>query len=206
MQKKLRIGVLGSGNGGNFQAISDAAGRGELDVEVACVVSDVADAGILGRARAGGVPAYHVDGAPFKTKLEGAAEEEVVRILRSQGAEAVVLAGYLRIVKPRLLGAFPHRILNTHPALLPCFPGLDAWGQALAYGVKVTGCTVHFVDEGTDTGPIILQRTVPVLDGDTRETLLERIQGAERPAYVEAVGLLAAGRLRIVGRRVFIGG
>jgi len=199
----LRIGVLGSGSGTNMQSIQDAIDRGELDAKIVCVVADVPDAKILDRARRHGIPADYLDPAPFKTKLEGPAEDRYIEHLRAHGAEVVALAGFMRIVKPKLLAAFPNRVLNIHPALLPAFPGVAAWKQALDYGAKVAGVTVHFVDAGTDTGPIIVQRAVPVLDGDTPETLHARIQVEEHRAYPEALRLLAAGRLRIEGRRVF---
>jgi phosphoribosylglycinamide formyltransferase-1 len=143
-----------------------------------------------------------VDPAPFKTKLEGLAEERVIGLLQAFGADTVVLAGFMRVVKHGLLRAFPRRVLNIHPALLPAFPGLAAWKQALAYGVKVAGCTVHFVDEGIDSGPVIVQRSVPVRDDDTPDSLHARIQAEEHQAYPEALRWLAAGRLRIDGRRV----
>ena len=201
----LKIGVLGSGSGSNMQSITDAIAAGTLDAEVVCVLSDVPDAGILARAARQGVPHQYVDPAPFKTKLEGLAEERVIGLLRAFGADTVVLAGFMRVVKTGLLQAFPRRVLNIHPALLPAFPGLAAWKQALAYGVKVTGCTVHFVDEGIDSGPIIVQRSVPVLDGDTPDSLHARIQTAEHAAYPEALRLLATGRLTVAGRRVATG-
>ena len=201
----LRIGVLGSGNGSNMQSIVDAIAAGTLDAEVVCVLSDVPDAGILARAARQGIPHQYVDPAPFKTKLEGLAEARVIGLLQAFGADTVVLAGFMRVVKPGLLQAFPRRVLNIHPALLPAFPGLAAWKQALAYGVKVTGCTVHFVDEGIDSGPIIVQRSVPVLDDDTPESLHARIQTAEHAAYPEALRRLAAGRLTVAGRRVAAG-
>jgi phosphoribosylglycinamide formyltransferase-1 len=156
----------------------------------------------LERARQRGIPAFFVDCAPFKTKLDGAAETRAIELLRGHGADAVALAGFMRIVKRGLLAAFPMRVLNIHPALLPAFPGLRAWEQALNYGAKVAGCTVHFVDEGTDTGPIILQRAVEVRDNDTPESLHARIQQQEHAAYPEALRLLAAGRLRVTGRKV----
>jgi len=198
----LSLAVIGSGKGSNFQSILDAIREGRLEARVACVHSDVADAFILDRARGAGVPAVHVDYAPFKTKLEGAAEDRVLRILRDHGADSIALAGFMRIVKPGLIGAFRHRMVNIHPSLLPAFPGLHAWKQALDYGARVAGCTVHFVDEGTDTGPIIVQRPVGVLDTDTPETLHARIQEQEHLAYPEALQLLSAGRLRVEGRRV----
>jgi len=200
----LRLGVLGSGSGSNMQSILDAISAGRLPAMVACVISDVPDARILERARLHGVPGCYLDPAPFKTKLDGEAERRVIETLRRHGVNTVVLAGYMRIVKGGLLRAFPQRVLNIHPALLPAFPGLHAWEQALAYGVKVVGCTVHLVDEGTDTGPILVQRTVPVLPGDTPAALHARIQEQEHEAYPEALRLLAADRLRVTGRRVEI--
>lgn len=198
----LRLGVLGSGNGTNLQAILDAIAARTLPAEVACVISDVPSAFILERARKAGVPALSIDCGPFKTKLEGEAEQRVLAALREHGVDTVALAGFMRMVKSGLLCAFPNRVLNIHPSLLPAFPGLRAWEQALRYGARVTGCTVHFVDEGMDTGPIILQRTVPIHDRDTPESLHARIQEQERIAYPEALKLLALGRLQIEGRRV----
>lgn len=198
----INLGVLGSGNGSNLQSILDAIAARVLPARVVCVISDVADAFILERARTAGVPAVAVDCAPFKTKLDGAAQDRVIQLLREHRADTVALAGFMRIVKPGLLRAFPHRVLNIHPSLLPAFPGLKAWEQAVLYGVRFSGCTVHFVDEGMDTGPIILQRTVPVLDRDTPESLHARIQAQERIAYPEALRLLATDRLTVEGRRV----
>jgi phosphoribosylglycinamide formyltransferase-1 len=198
----LNIGVLGSGSGSNMQSIIDAIAAGTLDARVVCVLSDVDGSGILARAARQGIPCRYIDPAPYKTKLEGAAEQCVIDALRTWGADTVVLAGFMRVVKPALLQAFPQRVLNIHPALLPAFPGLAAWRQALDGGVKVTGCTVHFVDEGIDSGPIIVQRSVPVLDDDTPASLHARIQAEEHQAYPEALRLVAAGRLSIEGRRV----
>ena len=200
--KKLKLGVLGSGAGSNMQSIVDAIEAGELAAEIRLVLADVPDAKILDRARRHGIPCQYLDCAPWKTKLEGPAEDRCIQLLKDAGCDVVVLAGFMRIVKPKLLAAFPNRVLNIHPALLPAFPGVAAWKQALDYGAKVAGVTVHFVDAGTDTGPIIVQRAVPVLDGDTPETLHARIQVEEHKAYPEALRLLAAGRLRIEGRRV----
>lgn len=198
----LKIGVLGSGSGSNMQSIVDAIAAGTLDARVVCVLSDVAGAGILARAERQGIPCQYIDPAPFKTKLEGVAEQRTIDVLRAFGADTVVLAGFMRVVKPALLKAFPLRVLNIHPALLPAFPGLAAWRQALAYGAKVTGCTVHFVDEGIDSGPILVQRCVPVLDDDTAESLHARIQVEEHQAYPEALRSVASGRFSIEGRRV----
>jgi phosphoribosylglycinamide formyltransferase 1 len=200
----LKLGVLGSGRGSNLQSILDAIAGGRLAASVVCVLADVADAFILERARRAGVPAHFIDCAPFKTKLDGAAEQAAIRLLKSHGADAIALAGFMRIIKPGLLEAFPGRILNIHPSLLPSFPGLAAWKQAVDYGARVAGCTVHFVDGGTDTGPIIIQRPVPVQPDDTPESLHARIQEQEHLAYPEALALLAAGRLRVEGRRVLV--
>lgn len=198
----LSLGVLGSGKGSNARSILEAIREGRLDARAVCVISDVAGAGLLDLARQFGIPAYHVDAAPFRTKLDGAAQDRAIRLLLDHGADTVVLAGFMRMVKSGLLRAFPGRVLNIHPALLPAFPGLQAWEQALEAGARETGCTVHFVDEGMDTGPIILQRTVPVLPSDTPETLHARIQQQEHLAYPEALALLAAGRIRVEGRSV----
>ncbi len=200
----LNIGVLGSGSGSNMQSVLDAIQAGTLNAKMRLVLSDVPDAKILNRAQRHNVPHAWLDCAPFKTKLDGEAEQRCIAMLREHGVDTVVLAGFMRIVKPGLLNAFPFRVLNIHPALLPAFPGLHGWKQALDYGVKVAGCTVHFVDAGTDTGPIIIQRTVPVLTGDTPETLHARIQVEEHQAYPDALRLLSEGRLRVNGRRVDI--
>jgi len=202
--KALRVAVLGSGKGSNMQSILDAVEAGNLNAEVVCVLSDVADAFILERARNRGIEAIHIDAAPFKTRLDGKAEETYLAVLRARRPNVIALAGFMRIIKKRFLAAYAGRILNIHPSLLPAFPGLHAWEQALAYGAKVTGCTVHFVDEGTDTGPVILQRSVPVLDDDTPESLHARIQVEEHKAYPEALQLIADGKLRMDGRRVRI--
>ena len=198
----LKLGVLGSGAGSNMQSIVDAIAAGTLDAEIRLVLSDVAGAKILDRAKRHGIPCAWLDCAPWKTKLEGPAEDRCIAMLKEAGVDTVVLAGFMRIVKPGLLAAFPNRVLNIHPALLPAFPGVHGWTQALDYGCKVAGVTVHFVDAGTDTGPIIVQKAVPVLEDDTPETLHARIQEQEHAAYPEALRHLAAGRCRIEGRRV----
>jgi phosphoribosylglycinamide formyltransferase 1 len=190
---KLKLGVLGSGKGSNLRAIADAIARGELDAEVCVVISDVASAGILDLARERGLRAEFVEPGRFKTKLEPEAELRVVELLQSAGVEWVVLAGYMRMIKPPLLEAFPRRIINIHPSLLPAFPGLEAWKQALAAGAAETGCTVHYVDGGMDTGEIIAQSRVPVLAGDTPETLHARIQIAEHALYPAVLAAMAAG-------------
>ena len=202
---KLHLGILGSGSGSNMQSIVDAIEAGTLDADIKIVLADVADAKILDRGRKHGLRSEYLDCAPWKTKLEGPAEDRAIEIMKAAGVDTVVLAGFMRIVKPKLLAAFPNRVLNIHPALLPAFPGVHSWTQALDYGCKVAGVTVHFVDAGTDSGPIIVQKAVPVLEDDTPETLHARIQVQEHIAYPEALRHLAAGRLRVEGRRVFIG-
>lgn len=201
---KLKIGVLGSGAGSNMASIVEAIEQGRLDAEIRIVLADFPDAKILDRARAKGIEARYIDCAPWKTKLEGPAEDETIRILKAAGCDTVVLAGFMRIVKPKLLAAFPMRVLNIHPALLPAFPGVHSWKQALDYGCKVAGVTVHFVDAGTDSGPIIVQKCVPVLEDDTPEALHARIQVQEHIAFPEALQLLAENRLSVEGRRVVI--
>jgi len=191
--EKLRLGVLGSGKGSNYRAIQEAILRGELDAETRLVISDVEGSGILEAARRYGVRAEYVAPGRFRTKMEPEAEERIVRLLKEAGAELVVLAGYMRMVKEPLLEAFPGKIINIHPSLLPAFPGLEAWTQALAAGVAETGCTVHYVDGGMDSGPIIAQRRVPVLPGDTPESLHARIQVAEHEVYPEVVRRIGAG-------------
>ena len=202
---KLNLGVLGSGAGSNMQSIVDAIAAGTLDAEVKVVLADVADAKILDRARRHDIPCRYLDCAPWKTKLEGRAEDECIRILKEAGVDTVVLAGFMRIVKPGLLSAFPNRVVNIHPALLPAFPGVHGWTQALDYGCKVAGVTVHLVDAGTDTGPILVQKAVPVMEDDTPETLHARIQVQEHIAYPEALRIISSGAYRVEGRRVRIG-
>jgi len=198
---KLRLGVLASGRGSNLQAIMDAAAAGEIDAEVAVVISDNEDAYALERARQRGVPAGFVNPKGFASKEDY--EKAIVEQLNRHGVELVCLAGYMRIVGAVMLNAFPNRIMNIHPALLPAFPGLHGQEQAWRYGVKFSGCTVHFVDEGVDTGPIIIQAVVPVLDDDTADTLAARILEQEHKIYPEAIRRFAEGRLKIVGRKVF---
>ena len=200
----MRIGVLGSGNGSNCEAILQACDRGQIPGRVVVVVSDIAEAFILERARKRGIPAHFVGPSRFKTKLEPELEEEMAGILRKAGVELVALAGYMRVVKTPLLTAFAGKMLNVHPSLLPSFPGLHAWEQALQVGVRVTGCTVHFVNEGVDAGPIILQQAVPVLADDTPPSLHQRIQVAEHTLLPEAIRLFAQSKLQISGRQVTI--
>ncbi len=201
-ERKFRIGVLGSGKGSNFVAIADACRAGTVPAEVALVLSDVAEAGILERARERGIPARFLAPGKFRTKLDEEAEQAYIGALRGAEVDLVALAGFMRVLKEPLLSAFAGRIINIHPSLLPSFPGLEAWKQALAHGVKVTGCTVHFVDAGVDSGPIIGQQTVPVLDDDTPETLHQRIQVAEHALYPRCVATIARGDVNVQGRRV----
>jgi len=198
---KYRLGVLGSGKGSNMVAIAEACAAGRLPAEISIVLSDVPEAGILDRARELGLRGLYLPPGRFRTKLDGEGEQAYVDALREARVDLVLLAGFMRILKSGLLRAFPQRVLNIHPALLPAFPGLEAWKQAFDYGVKVAGCTVHLVDEGVDTGPILVQKTVPVLDTDTPATLHARIQQQERIAYTEAVEAVLAGRIRLEGRR-----
>ena len=187
----LNLAVFGSGSGSNYQAIAEAISAGRLDARIACVISDVKEAYILERARKLGHPAIYLDCAPFKTKLDGEAEQRAIELIKQHGGNFIALAGFMRIIKPGLLNAFAGRIINIHPSLLPNFPGLEAGRQALEAGVKETGCTVHFVDGGIDTGPIIVQRKVPVLPGDTVEALMNRIHAQEHIAYPEALQKIA---------------
>lgn len=200
----FRIGVLGSGTGSNCEAILEACAKGRIPGRVALVLSDVADALILERAKKHGIEAQFIGPSKFKTKLEPELEERAAQLLRDAGVQLVALAGYMRVVKSPLLRAFAGRVINVHPSLLPSFPGLHAWEQALQHGVKVTGCTVHFVDDGVDSGPIILQQPVPVFANDTPQSLHQRIQVAEHNIYPEAIRLFATGKLKIEGRVVRI--
>ena len=206
----IRIGVLASGSGSNLQAILDACAEGRIDGAVAVVVSNLPEARALERARRAGVSAEVL---PSRGASDRAAyDEALVAALRRHEVDLVCLAGYMRIVTPTFLAAFgpsPARngcpaVMNIHPALLPSFPGLHAQRQALAHGVRFSGCTVHFVDAGTDTGPIIVQAVVPVLPGDTEETLSARILAEEHRIYPEAVQWFAEGRLALDGRRVAV--
>jgi phosphoribosylglycinamide formyltransferase-1 len=200
----LRIGVLGSGSGTNCEAIIEACARGDIPGQVVVVLSDIAEAKILARAERHGIPHQFIGPSQFKTKLEPELEAQMSLALCDADVELVALAGYMRVVKAPLLKMFAGRIVNIHPALLPSFPGLRAWEQALTYGAKVTGCTVHFVDMGVDTGPIILQEAVPVLPGDTAESLHQRIQVVEHRLYPLVIRLFAEGKLKIEGRAVRI--
>jgi phosphoribosylglycinamide formyltransferase 1 len=192
MKQPLRVGVLGSGKGSNFRAIMEQINDGRLDAEVRIVISDVENAGILSLARDFQIPGLYVRPGRFRAKLEPEIEEDVVRLLREASVELVILAGFMRIVKEPVLRAFPGGIVNIHPSLLPKFPGLEAWKQALVAGETVTGCTVHNVDAGVDTGKILAQKTVPILPDDTPERLHARIQKAEHELLPAVLAEIAA--------------
>jgi phosphoribosylglycinamide formyltransferase 1 len=196
---KKRLGILLSGRGSNFIAIADNIASGKLDAEIAVVISNRADAPGIEVARHRGLNAQVI---PSKGRGREEHDSAVIAALRSAHVDLVILAGYMRLLSPDFIHAFPHQILNIHPSLLPAFPGLDAQRQALEYGVKVTGCTVHFVDEHLDHGPIIVQRTVPVLANDTEETLSARILEQEHIAYSEAIQKIVTGQCTIDGRCV----
>lgn len=197
------VGVLISGRGSNLQALVDAARRGELGGEVAVVVSNVGSAPGLERARQAGIPAVFRD---HRGKKREDFDAELVEILRAHQVDLVCLAGFMRLLSPVFVRAFPGRIVNIHPALLPAFPGLEAQRQAWEHGVKVSGATVHLVDEGLDSGPIVAQEAVAVLSSDTPETLAARILEVEHRLYPRAVRLLLDGRCRVEGRRVIVEG
>ncbi|MDD5090933.1 MAG: phosphoribosylglycinamide formyltransferase [Candidatus Wallbacteria bacterium] len=198
----LKLAVLASGRGSNFKALADASRRENSGFEIALLVSDHSDAGALDIAEQLSIPHLHLDPEHFASRREF--ETELVSHFSHAGIGLIALAGYMRLAGKTLLRAFPGRIINIHPSLLPSFPGLEAQKQALNYGVRVSGCTVHFVDSGMDTGPIILQRSVPVLCSDTVSSLSERILVEEHRAYPEAVSLIASGRVGLNGRTVMI--
>jgi phosphoribosylglycinamide formyltransferase-1 len=198
----FRLGILGSGAGSNFVAIADACAAGSIPAVVALVLSDVENAGIMARARERNAPAKFIAPGKFRTKLDEVAEKAYLKALQEAEVDLVVLAGFMRILKGAFLKAFENRVVNIHPSLLPAFPGTDSWKQALDHGAKVTGCTVHFVDQGVDSGPIIAQRSVPVLEDDTAESLHARIHQAEHALYPQCVAAIARGEVRIEGRRV----
>jgi phosphoribosylglycinamide formyltransferase-1 len=193
---RLRLGVLVSGGGTNLQAILDAVARGTLDAEVCIVISNQAAAYALERAKSAGVPTSVISHREFPDRA--AFDTKVVARLEEAGVTHVVLAGFMRLVTPVLLDAFPWRVINIHPGLLPAFPGVHAQRQALDYGVKVSGCTVHYVDSGTDSGPVIAQAAVPVLDGDTEESLGARILVEEHRLLVAVLAAIAADEVRVV--------
>jgi phosphoribosylglycinamide formyltransferase-1 len=191
--KKLGLGILGSGKGSNCRAILEQISAGKLQAEACLILSDSFDAGILDIAREFRVPNVYLPPGKFRTRLEPNVEMELVRLLRGAGVELVVLAGFMRLLKEPMLAAFPRRIINIHPSLLPKFPGIESWKQALEAGEKMTGCSVHYVDAGIDSGEIIAQRKVPVLPNDTPESLLARIQIAERALYPEIIAQFCEG-------------
>ena len=201
-KEPFRIGSLASGRGSNLQAIIDAIEAGELDCRLMVVISDRQDAQALERARKHGIEAVFLDPKGYRTRE--AFDQAVLSVLAEHQVELVCLAGYMRVLSPTFVRALPGQIMNIHPALLPAFPGLHAQRQALRHGVKVSGATVHFVDEGVDTGPIICQAAVPVREDDTEETLSARILEQEHQLYARAIRLYAEGRLSVVGRRVFV--
>jgi phosphoribosylglycinamide formyltransferase-1 len=200
----LPIGVLVSGRGSNLEAILNHIKGGKLHAKVRAVISDREHAGALKIASEFGVPGFFIPCIEKKTALVGDVEQQYIQLLQEKGVELVVLAGFMRILKKPFLQAFKGRIMNIHPALLPSFQGLHAQQQAFDYGVKISGCTVHFVDEGVDTGPIILQEAVPVYDDDTADSLSMRILKHEHEVYSRAIQLYAEGRIEIDGRRVKI--
>ena len=187
----LTLGIIGSGSGTNMQAIQDAIAAERLNARIALVLSDQPEAGILERARRAGIPTAIIDCRGFASRFPKEAQEETAAALTAAGVDLVCLAGFLRLVKTPLLKAFPDRILNIHPSLLPAYPGLAAWKQAVEDGASVSGCTVHYVDSGMDTGPIIARTAVPVLPGDSPESLRARIQVEEHKLYPEAIDQVA---------------
>lgn len=202
MADLLKLGVLISGNGSNLQSIIDNIENGFLKAVIQIIISNNPDAYGITRAKKHGIPFVVLKNGHFKNKQDY--DTELVRILKDNGVELVIMAGFMRIITPVLLKAFPGRIMNIHPALLPSFPGLHGQKQAVDYGVKYSGCTVHFVDEGVDTGPIIIQSAVPVLDDDTEDTLSARILKEEHKIYPRAIQLFADGKLDVHGRKVRI--
>ena len=200
MSKKIRLGVLISGRGSNLQSIIDTSKKGEVDAEIAIVISDKKDAYGLVRAKENDIPALFLSPKDYKKREDF--DEKVVEELNKHKVDLVLLAGFMRIVTSALIEPFRNRIMNIHPSLLPSFPGLDAQKQALEHGVRFSGCTVHFVEEGMDEGPIIIQAVVPVMDNDTVDSLSERILKYEHKIYPIAVQLFADGRLKVEGRMV----
>ena len=197
MSNKTKLAVLGSGKGSNFVSLAKACVDGSLRAQIVLVASDVAEAGILERAMEFGLPTSFIEPGKFRTKLDESAEASYVDALRQSGAEWIALAGFMRILKGDFLRAFEKKVVNIHPSLLPAFPGLEAWKQAHDYGVKTTGCTVHMVDRGIDTGSILAQGVVPVLEEDTATTLHQRIQQEEHKLYPRTLARLFNGEIRI---------
>ncbi len=204
MKRKLAIGILVSGSGSNLQSIIDHIEQGRLDADIKVVISNIPDAYALERAKRHHLPTLILPHDDFASRE--AFDEEVVQVFRSAGVELVVMAGFMRIITPVLLNAYPERIMNIHPALLPSFPGMHAQRQALDYGARFSGCTVHFVDGGVDSGPIIIQAVVPVLDEDTEDTLAARILKEEHRIYPQAIQFFASGRIAVNHRKVYVSG
>jgi len=202
MSGLLKLGVLISGNGSNLQSIIDHIEKGSLKAIIKIVISNNPDAYGITRAKKHGIPVVILQNGDFQNKA--AFDLELIRILKNNCVDLVILAGFMRIITPALLNAFPHKIMNIHPALLPSFPGIHGQKQALDYGVKLSGCTVHFVDEGVDTGPIIIQSAVQVFDDDTEDTLAARILKEEHRIYSQAIQLFAESKIEIKGRKVRI--
>ena len=200
----VNLGVLVSGSGSNLQAIIDNIEAGRLDARIKIMISNVPDVFALERAKKHNIPSLVISHKGYKRREDF--DQKIVEALQAHGVELVVLAGYMRVVTSVILRAFPMRVMNIHPALLPSFPGTHVWQAEVDYGVKFAGCTVHFVDEGTDTGPIIIQAVVPVYDDDTAETLNARILKQEHKIFSQAIQLYAEGRLKIQGRRVLAEG
>ena len=198
----MKLAVLASGYGSNLQAIIDATKRGVIDGRVVLVISDQRDAYALKRADKHPIESHYLNATNYACREDY--DSAVIVLLKDRGIDLVVLAGYMRLLSPVFIDAFPGRIMNIHPSLLPSFPGLGGVGQALKYGVKVSGCTVHFVDENLDTGPIILQEAVPVYDDDTEESLHQRIHSVEHRLYPKAIQLFVQGKISIEGRKCII--
>jgi len=202
--ERLNIGVLISGRGSNLQAIIDGIEKGEVAARISVVISNKPDAYGLERARSHRIPAKVVDNRGFESRETF--ESQLIKTLKGHGAELIVLAGFMRILTPYFLNAFPGKVVNIHPALLPAFPGVGVQEKAADYGVRFSGCTVHFVDEGVDAGPIIAQAVVPVFPTDTGEVLSDRILKMEHQVYPRVINWLAKGKVRLEGRRVFVEG
>lgn len=200
--KALELGILVSGRGSNFEALHEAILRGDLKANIALLISDNEKALALSKAAAKGIKAIYIN--PKKYQNKTAYEEEILAYLQSYNIDLVVLAGYMRILGPSVLEAYPHRVLNIHPSLLPSFPGLEAQKQALDYGVKYSGCTVHLVDEGLDSGPIIKQAVVELREGDDLESLSLRILEQEHKSYWQAIQYMAEGRVFLQGRKIIV--
>jgi len=198
----INIGVLASGRGTNLQAIIEAVKEGKIEGRISIVISDNRDAFALKRAKQNNIETEYINFKSFKNREDY--DKEIMECLKEKDIDLVVLAGYMRILSPYFIRTYKNRIINIHPALLPSFPGLHAQRQAVEYGVKISGCTVHFVDEGIDSGPVILQKAVEVKDNDTEESLAERILKEEHQIYPRAIQLFCQGRLIIKGRKVFI--